>query len=152
MPCSPRSTTGYAGGLTATNRQLLRISPWQRLPITGWGPTPSRAAGLSSLSSELDQGPMAVRFSARTWPSIAASGKPVLLDAYCAHMGTHLTASTSAMIVKNGLQIEGRFHPLPYHGWRYNAAGDVDDIPYFDGPAPNPRPSAPTRFWTAWAA
>ena len=40
------------------------------------------------------------------------------------------------MIVKNGLQIEGDSIRCPYHGWRYNAQGDVDDIPYFDGPCP----------------
>ena len=88
-------------------------------------------------SSELDQGPMAVRFFGQDLALYRGeSGKPVLLDAYCAHMGTHLTASTSAMIVKNGLQIEGDSIRCPYHGWRYNAAGDVDDIPYFDGPCP----------------
>ena len=32
---------------------------------------------------------------------IAKGGKPVLLDAYCAHMGTHLTASTSASVVRS---------------------------------------------------
>jgi len=88
-------------------------------------------------SGELDQGPMAVRFFGQDLALYRGqSGKPVLLDAYCAHMGTHLTASTSAMIVKNGLQIEGDSIRCPYHGWRYNAAGDVDDIPYFDGPCP----------------
>ena len=88
-------------------------------------------------SSELDQGPMAVRFFGQDLALYRGqSGKPVLLDAYCAHMGTHLTASTSAMIVKNGLQIEGDSIRCPYHGWRYNAQGDVDDIPYFDGPCP----------------
>lgn len=88
-------------------------------------------------SKELDQGPMAVRF----WGQDLAlyrgeSGKPVLLDAYCAHMGTHLTNSDSAMIVKNGMQIEGDSIRCPYHGWRYNSDGDVDDIPYHDGPCP----------------
>ncbi|MCB1731591.1 MAG: Rieske (2Fe-2S) protein [Halieaceae bacterium] len=88
-------------------------------------------------SSELDKGPMAVRFFGQDLALYRGeSGKPVLLDAYCAHMGTHLTASTSAMIVKNGLQIEGDSIRCPYHGWRYNAQGDVDDIPYFDGPCP----------------
>jgi 3-ketosteroid 9alpha-monooxygenase subunit A len=88
-------------------------------------------------SSELDKGPMAVRFFGQDLALYRGeSGKPVLLDAYCAHMGTHLTASTSAMIVKNGLQIEGDSIRCPYHGWRYNAEGDVDDIPYFDGPCP----------------
>ena len=47
-----------------------------------------------------------------------------------------LTASESAMIVKNGEQIEGDSIRCPYHGWRYDPNGDVDDIPYFDGPCP----------------
>jgi 3-ketosteroid 9alpha-monooxygenase subunit A len=88
-------------------------------------------------SSELDKGPMAVRFFGQDLALYRGeSGRPVLLDAYCAHMGTHLTASTSAMIVKNGEQIEGDSIRCPYHGWRYNPEGDVDDIPYFDGPCP----------------
>jgi len=88
-------------------------------------------------SKELDAGPMAVRFFGEDLALYRGeSGKPVLLDAYCAHMGTHLTASTSAMIVKNGLQIEGDSIRCPYHGWRYNSDGDVDDIPYSDGPCP----------------
>lgn len=88
-------------------------------------------------SSELDKGPMAVRFFGRDLALYRGeSGKPVMLDAYCAHMGTHLTASDSAMIVRNGAQIEGDSIRCPYHGWRYNAEGDVDDIPYHDGPCP----------------
>lgn len=88
-------------------------------------------------SKELDEGPRAVRFFGQDLALYRGeSGKPVLLDAYCAHMGTHLTASTSAMIVKNGEQIEGDSIRCPYHGWRYNADGDVDDIPYHDGPCP----------------
>jgi 3-ketosteroid 9alpha-monooxygenase subunit A len=88
-------------------------------------------------SSELDAGPMAVRFWGRDLALYRGeSGKPVLLDAYCAHMGTHLTGATSAMIVKNGEQIEGNSIRCPYHGWRYNEHGDVDDIPYHDGPCP----------------
>jgi 3-ketosteroid 9alpha-monooxygenase subunit A len=88
-------------------------------------------------SSELDQGPMAVRFFGQDLALYRGeSGKPILLDAYCAHMGTHLTASDSAMIVKNGAQIEGDSIRCPYHGWRYGPDGQVDDIPYFDGPCP----------------
>jgi 3-ketosteroid 9alpha-monooxygenase subunit A len=88
-------------------------------------------------SSELDKGPMAVRFFGQDLALYRGeSGRPVMLDAYCAHMGTHLTAGTSAMIVKNGRQIEGDSIRCPYHGWRYNAEGHVDDIPYFDGPCP----------------
>jgi len=88
-------------------------------------------------SSELDKGPMAVRYFGQDLALYRGeSGRPVLLDAYCAHMGTHLTASNSAVIVKNGEQIEGDSIRCPYHGWRYNPEGDVDDIPYHDGPCP----------------
>ncbi len=64
------------------------------------------------------------------------SGRVVMLDAYCKHMGTHLTASTSSAIVKAGEQIAGDSIRCPYHGWRYAADGTCDDIPYHDGPCP----------------
>ena len=88
-------------------------------------------------SKELDAGPMAVHFFGQDFALFRGeSGRPIMLDAYCAHMGTHLTAGTSAMIVQNHRQIEGDAIRCPYHGWRYNANGDVDDIPKFDGPCP----------------
>ncbi|MDY0006760.1 MAG: Rieske 2Fe-2S domain-containing protein [Spongiibacteraceae bacterium] len=88
-------------------------------------------------SKELDAGPMAVTYFGRDFALYRGqSGKPVMLDAYCAHMGTHLTASKSAMIVKNGQQIEGDSIRCPYHAWRYGPDGHVDDIPYHDGPCP----------------
>ena len=88
-------------------------------------------------SSELDAGPMAVTFFGRDFALYRGeSGRPVMLDAYCAHMGTHLTAGRSAMIVRNGQQIEGDSIRCPYHAWRYGPDGHVDDIPYFDGPCP----------------
>ncbi len=88
-------------------------------------------------SSELDAGPMAVRYFGQDFALYRGeSGKPVMLDAYCAHMNTHLTASTSAIIVKDGNQIEGDSIRCPYHGWRYGPDGQCDDIPYHDGPCP----------------
>jgi 3-ketosteroid 9alpha-monooxygenase subunit A len=88
-------------------------------------------------SSELDAGPMAVRFFGQDFALYRGeSGVPIMLDAYCAHMGTHLTASRSAMIVQNGEQIEGDSIRCPYHGWRYGPDGKVNDIPYHDGPCP----------------
>lgn len=89
-------------------------------------------------SKELNKsGTMKVRFFGQNLALYRGeSGNPVLLDAYCAHMGTHLTGSNSAMIVKNGLQIEGDSIRCPYHGWRYNPEGHVDDIPYSDAPYP----------------
>lgn len=88
-------------------------------------------------ATELDDGPIGVRFFANDFALYRGeSGKVVLLDAYCAHMGTHIAESKSASIVINNEQIEGDSIRCPYHGWRYNAAGQVDDIPYFDGPCP----------------
>ena len=84
-------------------------------------------------SSELDQGSLAVRFFGQDFALYRGeSGRPVMLDAYCAHMGTHLTASKSAMIVANGKQIEGDSIRCPYHGWRYGPDGRLNDIPYQD--------------------
>ena len=88
-------------------------------------------------SSELDQGALAVRFFGQDFALYRGeSGRPVMLDAYCAHMGTHLTASKSSMIVINGKQIEGDSIRCPYHGWRYGPDGRLEDIPYQDGPCP----------------
>ena len=88
-------------------------------------------------SSELDNGPLAVRFFSQDFALYRGeSGKPVMLDAYCRHMGTHLTASKSAHIVATDQQIEGDSIRCPYHGWRYGPDGRVNDIPYHDGPCP----------------
>lgn len=88
-------------------------------------------------SKELDAGTMAVRFFGQDFALYRGeSGKPVMLDAYCPHMGTHLTASKSCMIVQNGKQIEGDSIRCPYHGWRFGPDGKCDDIPYFKGPMP----------------
>jgi 3-ketosteroid 9alpha-monooxygenase subunit A len=88
-------------------------------------------------SSELDKGPMAVTFFDQDFALYRGeSGKVVMLDAYCAHMGTHLTANKTSHIVTSGTQIEGDSIRCPYHAWRYGADGQVDDIPYHDGPCP----------------
>ena len=48
-------------------------------------------------SNELDAGPLPVRFFGQDFALYRGeSGKPVMLDAYCKHMGTHLAASKSA--------------------------------------------------------
>lgn len=88
-------------------------------------------------SKELDEQPLAVRFFGQDFAMYRGeSGRVVMLDAYCAHMGTHLTASRSAVIVADGKQIEGDSIRCPYHGWRYGPDGQLDDIPYHDGPCP----------------
>ena len=81
-------------------------------------------------SSELDAGPMAVRYFGQDFALYRGeSGKPVMLDAYCAHMNTHLTASTSAIIVKDGNQIVS-----------------VTIFLITTAPAPAPLKSAATKF------
>jgi len=90
-------------------------------------------------AKELDAGPMAVSHFGKDFALYRGeSGRIVLLDAYCKHMGTHLTASSSAHIVASDQQahIEGDSIRCPYHAWRYNADGHVDDILYHDGPCP----------------
>lgn len=88
-------------------------------------------------AKELEAGPLAVTFFGQDFALYRGeSGRVVLLDAYCQHMQTHLTASKSAHIVATDAQIEGDSIRCPYHAWRYNAEGDVDDIPYHDGPCP----------------
>lgn len=88
-------------------------------------------------SRELDDGPLAVQFFGKAFALYRGkSGRPVMLDAYCKHMGTHLTANKTAYIVTTGQQIEGDSIRCPYHAWRYGPDGNVDDIPYHDGPCP----------------
>ena len=59
-----------------------------------------------------------------------ASGRIVLLDAYCPHMGTHLGHNTTSYVVKDDIHVDGDGIRCPYHGWRFNAQGQCDDIPY----------------------
>lgn len=88
-------------------------------------------------SGEVGREPRAVRFFGRDFALYRGeSGRPVLLDAYCPHMGTHLAKSQSAMIVQDGQQIEGDCIRCPYHGWRFGPDGQCNDIPYHDGPIP----------------
>lgn len=97
-------------------------------------------------ASELDDGPLAIRFFGQDMALYRGeSGRVVLLDAYCPHMGTHIAGGPSASIVANGEQIEGDSIRCPYHGWRYGPEGDLEDIPYYDGPCPKAAKIRPHR-------
>lgn len=88
-------------------------------------------------ASELGTSPLPLRFFGKDFALFRGqSGRLVLLDAHCSHMGTHLAAVKSASIVAHGEQIEGDSIRCPYHGWRFNHEGHADDIPGFDGPCP----------------
>lgn len=88
-------------------------------------------------ATELEQGPMALSFFGKEYALYRGeSGRVVLLDAYCKHMGTHLTRSTSAHIAVSGELIEGDSIRCPYHAWKYGPDGKLEDIPYQPGLCP----------------
>ncbi len=64
------------------------------------------------------------------------SGRVVVMEAYCPHMGTHLGNNETSYVVLDGQQIDGDGIRCPYHGWRFNADGKCDDIPYSPAPIP----------------
>jgi phenylpropionate dioxygenase-like ring-hydroxylating dioxygenase large terminal subunit len=49
------------------------------------------------------------------------SGRAVVLDAYCAHLGAHLG---------EGGRVAGEAIRCPFHGWRYDTSGSCVEIPY----------------------
>lgn len=50
-------------------------------------------------------------------------GKPVILDAYCAHMGAHLAQGT----------VQGDSIRCMFHNWKYNNQGRCEEIPSLGG-------------------
>lgn len=84
-------------------------------------------------ASELDNGPIGVTFFDKDYVVYRGeSGRVVVLDAYCKHMGTHLAKSTSAAVVQSGNQIVGDSILCPYHAWQYGPDGKLEDIPFDD--------------------
>lgn len=65
-----------------------------------------------------------------------ASGRVVMLDAYCPHMGTHLGKSRDSATVLSDTFMEGDSIRCPFHAWRFGPDGRCNHIPYFDGPIP----------------
>jgi nitrite reductase/ring-hydroxylating ferredoxin subunit len=51
----------------------------------------------------------------------ARSGKAVLLDAYCPHLGAHLAV---------GGRVHGETLRCPFHGWRFDETGRCTEIPH----------------------
>lgn len=88
-------------------------------------------------SDELRDRPVGVRFFGQDFALYRGkSGRVVMLDAYCAHMRTHLAVNTTSYIVREGNHIDGDSIRCPYHGWRYRPDGQCDDIPYSSRPIP----------------
>lgn len=65
------------------------------------------------------------------------SGRLVMLDAYCPHMGTHLGMNKTSETVVGGTYLEGDNIRCPFHAWRFGPDGVCNNIPYFDGPIPS---------------
>ena len=82
-------------------------------------------------AEELGDRPIAVRYFGQDFALYRGeSGRVVLLDAYCPHMGTHLASNTTAHAVRGQKRIEGDSIRCPLHGWRFGPDGRCDDIPY----------------------
>ena len=102
-------------------------------------------------ASELDTyKPLPVRFFGKDFALYRgrATGKVVLLDAYCPHMKTHLAApNKTSYVIQDGAgtNIEGDGIRCPYHAWRFGPDGKCDDIPYHQGPIPA---AACVKSWT----
>lgn len=64
------------------------------------------------------------------------SGRVVMLDAYCPHMGTHIGKCENSATVLNGTYLEADSIRCPFHAWRFGPDGRCDHIPYFNGPIP----------------
>jgi 3-ketosteroid 9alpha-monooxygenase subunit A len=74
------------------------------------------------------------------------SGRVVLMDAYCPHMGTHLAKNTTSFVIQDNTHVEGDNIRCPYHAWRFGPDGVCNQIPYFNGPIPK---AARIRTWKA---
>lgn len=72
------------------------------------------------------------------------SGRVVLLDAYCPHMGTHLGSGENSATTTSETFLEGDNIRCPFHAWRFGPDGVCNHIPYHDGPLP---PQARIKSW-----
>lgn len=88
-------------------------------------------------SSQVQRQPMNIHYFGQDMVLYRGeSGKVVMLDAYCPHMGTHLGKSCGSATVLDGSFMEGDSIRCPFHAWRFGPDGRCDHIPYFDGPIP----------------
>ena len=64
------------------------------------------------------------------------SGRLVLMDAYCPHMGTHLGKNETSYVVMDNEHVDGDNIRCPYHGWQFGPDGNCVEIPYSPAPIP----------------
>ncbi len=73
-----------------------------------------------------------------------ASGRPVMLEAYCPHMGAHLAVGPTGATARHCVQVVGDTIRCPNHGWRFGPDGRCVDIPYSSISIP---PTLGLRSW-----
>jgi phenylpropionate dioxygenase-like ring-hydroxylating dioxygenase large terminal subunit len=59
-----------------------------------------------------------------------ASGRPVMVSAYCPHMGAHLAVGPIGATAQHGMQVQDDSIRCPNHGWRFGPDGRCKEIPY----------------------
>lgn len=72
------------------------------------------------------------------------SGRVIMLDAWCPHMGTKLGSGETSATTTDPSFMEGDNIRCPFHAWRFGADGKCNHIPYYDGPIP---PGARLKTW-----
>ena len=75
------------------------------------------------------------------------SGRAVLLDAYCPHLGAHLGYGIHEEVGHGG-RIEGETIVCPFHAWRFNAEGECVEVPYASKVPPKAADKPCIRAWT----
>lgn len=96
-------------------------------------------------SSELDRKPLSVHYFGQDMVLYrGASGRAVMLDAWCPHMGTHLGSGENSATTRSETHMEDDNIRCPFHAWRFGADGVCNQIPYHDGPIP---PQARVKSW-----
>ncbi|MEY4160113.1 MAG: hypothetical protein RLZZ136_734, partial [Pseudomonadota bacterium] len=98
----------------------------------GLGPmTYPRGWFMIAVAEDIGDKPVPLHFFGRDFVAYRGeSGRVYLVDAYCPHMRVHLARNTTSYIVRDGEQIQGEAIRCPGHGWRFDAQGQCDDIPY----------------------
>ncbi|ULQ47792.1 Rieske 2Fe-2S domain-containing protein [Flagellatimonas centrodinii] len=96
-------------------------------------------------SAKVTDKPMGVKYFGQEFALYRGkeSGRVILLDAYCPHMGTHLARNSTSYVAQDG-PVEGDSIRCPYHAWRFGPDGKCNHIPYSNGPIP---PAAKVRSW-----
>jgi len=64
------------------------------------------------------------------------SGRVVMLDAYCPHMGTHFGSAPHSATTQSQGFLEGDNIRCPFHAWRFGPDGVCNHIPYSEGAIP----------------